>query len=90
MSWRENIDPTIRNHLELQIKESHKHKESYSEAIQPSNAQLWIAIANLSQQIHKLNSKINSIEKDIYELKIPESKRKEKKAYDLIESINQL
>ena len=90
MSWRKSVDNSIRNHLELQIKGTHKHKESYSDALQPSNAQLWIAIANLSKQIQNLNSRLINLEKDLHDLETPPPKRKQKQAYELVESINQL
>ena len=62
MSWREKVDRIIREHLEKQIKESSKHEESYSDAGNKANAQLWIAIANLSKRINDLSMKIKNLE----------------------------
>ncbi len=90
MRWRKKVDKTIQGHLELQIKESSKHKKAYRESYNPPNAQIWIAIANLSKQIHQLNSKINYLEKELYDAQLPEPKKKQKKAADLVESISQL
>ena len=65
MNWRKNIDPIIREHLESQIKESHRHKKAYSQARNKNTAQLWVAIANLSKEIFDLNLKIKFIEKTL-------------------------
>lgn len=89
-SWRNEIDEGIRSHLELQIKEASKYRKSYLKARDVSKAQLWCAVANLSKQIHQLNTKLTQIEKELYSEKQPPKKVKYKKAADLIESINQL
>ena len=68
MNWRKNVDPIIREHLESQIKESFRYKESYSQAKNKNNAQLWIAIANLSKQVFDLNLKVKFLEKTLREV----------------------
>ena len=62
MSWRDSIDKTIKQHLEVQIKESIKQKEAINKSKSPSNAQLWVAIANLSRQIFELEMKSKYLE----------------------------
>ena len=62
MSWRKSVPSSIKNHLEFQIKESSKYKPIYSKSKNPSNAQLWIAVSNLSRQIFDLNLKLNYLE----------------------------
>ena len=69
--WRNNVDKTIKDNLELQIKEASKHKDSYKKAKNPANAQLWVAIANLSRQIFDLNLKLNFLEKALQEIAKP-------------------
>ncbi len=66
--WREQINPIIKSHLETQIKETTAHKEAYSKAREPTKAQLWVAIANLSKQIFDLHLRIKVIEKGIQEM----------------------
>lgn len=61
-SWRENVDPLIKEHLEAQIRETTKHQSTYLQAKSPTNAQLWIAIANLSKQILSLSLKMKYLE----------------------------
>ena len=68
MNWRKNVDPIIREHLESQIKESFRYKKSYSKAKNKNNAQLWIAIANLSKQVFDLNLKVKFLEKTLREV----------------------
>lgn len=62
MSWRNKVEPILRNYLEIQINESSKYKSAYSLSKNPSNAQLWIAIANLAKQNFDLNLKIKILE----------------------------
>ncbi len=61
--WRDNVDKSIKDHLEQQIKATVPFKSSYSQAKNPSQAQLWVAIANISKQILDLNIKLNYIER---------------------------
>ena len=76
MTWKEKVDPTIRTHLGKQIAESMKDREAYESASSPSNAQLWIAIANLSKELFNLNLKINYIEKALKDLSKKKTKQK--------------
>jgi predicted ATP-dependent endonuclease of OLD family len=68
MSWRENVDPIIKSYLELQVKDTQQFKGAYSKAKEPSKAQLWIAIANLSKHIFSLEMKIKYLEKTLQEI----------------------
>lgn len=63
MSWRKEVDPLLKEHLEMQIRESHRHKEIYSKSGNKGDAQLWVAVANLSRQIFDLQLRIKSLEK---------------------------
>ncbi|MBI2109759.1 hypothetical protein HYT58_01140 [Candidatus Woesearchaeota archaeon] len=62
MGWRARVDAQLRNHLEKQIQETGKHRASYSQAKEPGNAQLWIAVANLSREIVDLSLKLKFLE----------------------------
>ncbi len=75
--WRNNVDKAIKDNLELQIKESAKHSNSYKKAKNPANAQLWIAVANLSRQIFDLNLKLNFLEKALQDIAKPKEEHKE-------------
>lgn len=59
--WRDKIDSTVKTHLEKQIEDSAKYKEDYNKAINPANAQLWIALANLSKQLSELGEKVGVV-----------------------------
>lgn len=65
MSWRKNVDPLLKEHLEMQIRESFHYKDSYLKSKNKGNAQLWIAIANLSKHISELNLRIKFLEKSL-------------------------
>ncbi len=67
VSWRDSVDKAIKTHLEAQINATTLHKESYNESKSPSNAQLWIAIANLSKQIMDLTIKNRFLENALRE-----------------------
>lgn len=75
MDWRDEINPIIKSHLETQIKETAAHKDAYSKAKEPTKAQLWIAIANLSKQIFDLHLRIKVLEKAMVDL-APQKKKK--------------
>ncbi len=69
-NWRVRLEEPVKKHLELQVRETFKHKRSYKSSKNPSNAQIWVGIANLSRQIFELNLRMNVLErsiKDIYE-----------------------
>ena len=61
-NWREQIDPTIRKHLEAMVKEVSKDKEAILQSDDPKIAQLWVSIANLQKQNFDLNMRIKMLE----------------------------
>ena len=67
-NWREKVDSNLRKYLERVIYETSKHKDSYKLASKPDNAQLWVAVANLSRQIVSLNSKLSYLENIVIEV----------------------
>ena len=68
MDWRLSLAPSVRAHLEKQISGTGQYKESYLRAKDPSNAQLWCAITNLSMELFNANVKIVFLEKALKEL----------------------
>ncbi len=79
-NWREKVDPMIKNHLEIQIKESMKNKEAIKESSNPANAQLWCAIANLSKQNFNLELRLKYLERLLREVLKSKTKSKKKQA----------
>ena len=76
-NWRKKIDPSIKDHLEIQIKESAKHRNVIELSENPTNAQLWVAIANLSKQLFDINLKITYLERALREsLSTPQKTKK--------------
>lgn len=63
MKWREKVDPILKHHLEKEIQETSLCKEAYTQAKDPSHAQLWCAISNLSKKIFDLNLKLTYLER---------------------------
>lgn len=93
-NWRETVDPSIRGYLEMQIREAGRHKNSYRLSDNPSNGQLWIAIANLSKQIFDINLKLNYLERALRDIsgskQTKEQKQAEKKTKRLVKSLKKL
>ena len=64
-NWRADIEESLRKHLEFQILEANRHSYAYNNSQSPSNAQLWVAIANLSKDIFETNLRIKFLEKAV-------------------------
>jgi len=77
MDWRDEINPIIKSHLETQIKETLPHKVAYGKAKEPTKAQLWVAVANLSRQIFDMHLRVKVLEKALADMK-PVKTKKEK------------
>lgn len=67
-SWRDTIDPMVRDHIEVLINESVKHRDSYKLAGNTANAQLWCALGLMQKQVFDLNLKIKFLEKVLKEI----------------------
>ena len=67
MTWRNKVDPIIKDHLEIQIKEASKNKKAIVSSGDPKIAQLWIAIANLSRQNFDLSLRVKYMERALRE-----------------------
>lgn len=87
MPWRKNVDPIIKEYLDLQVKESNKFKNAYSKAKNPANAQLWIAIANLSKHIFSLELKIKYLEGTMKDMNERLHTIAEKKPEDILKEL---
>ena len=68
MKWRLSLEPSVRAHLEKQISDTGKYKDSYFQAKDPSKAQLWCAVTNLSMQVFDLNVRLHYLEDMIKKL----------------------
>ena len=78
-NWKDNLDPVLKGHLEVLIKESCQFKKTYSEAANPINAQIWIVLANLSKQIFNMELKLNYLERTLQDLTYKNNSNKIKK-----------
>ncbi len=75
MDWRKRVDPLIKDHLELQVKESYREKKAYSKAKSKGDGQLWIAVANLSKQLFDLSLKVKFLEKALRDVNAKDKKK---------------
>lgn len=78
-NWRTQLEDPLRKHLELQIREVYKHRKAYELSNDPSKAQLWISLANLSKQLLETNLRINLLERNIKEKQIKKKIIKKKR-----------
>lgn len=84
--WREKVDPSIKDHLEMQIAEAAKHIDAYKESPNPKNAQLWCAIANLSKQISELSMRLKYLENAVKQA-LPKARIETQEDRDMIKSV---
>jgi len=63
MSWKDNLDPKLKEHFDELILEVVKEKEAYIEAKDPSKAQLWSAIAILNKKVSDLELELKRLDK---------------------------
>src|SRR3989344_3432443 len=87
MPWRKNVDPIIKDYLDLQVKEAAKFRSAYSKAKNQANAQLWIAIANMTKHMFNLELKIKYLEGTIRDLNERLLKTTEKKPEDVLKEL---
>ena len=58
MVWRKVLHPSLKPHLEHQIKETFRHRKVIRRSNDPKTAQLWVAIANLTKDIYEIKQKL--------------------------------
>ena len=58
MIWRKVLHPSLKPHLEHQIRETFKHRKVIRMSSDPKNAQLWVAIANISKDMAEIKQKL--------------------------------
>ena len=75
-NWRSKINPQLKKHLELQIKESAKNKRAIKSAKNKAISQLWCSIALLSKQNSELNLKFKYLEQALKDLKPQKQQQK--------------
>lgn len=56
MSWRKNLNKSLRWHLEQLIQESFLYRNQYEDADDKGRAQLWVALAILAKRISETES----------------------------------
>ena len=81
MAWKDKLDQSIKSHLEKQISKTVKDRDAYNKAPNPGNAQLWVAIANLSKELFDLNLKLDYLKKALINIgkEKPKATKKGKK-----------
>ena len=87
MAWRKNVDPIIKDYLDLQVRETTKFKQAYEKAKNKPNAQLWIAIANMTKHIFNLELKIKYLEGTIKDINEKLLQLTEKKPEDVLKEL---
>lgn len=63
MEWRDNLDPTVKEHFNELLKKVQSEKKAYASAKNISHAQLWSAMAVLMREISHLELRIKILER---------------------------
>ena len=84
MPWKKKLDKKTQENVTEQIRGTLKHKNAYKKAKDPSIAQLWIAVANLTQELQATQEKLKKLQ--------PKEKKKATKQNkkELLESLENL
>jgi len=61
--WQDKLDPTIKEHFDDLLKKVVKEKSAYSNANNPSKAQLWSALAVLTKEVSDLRLEVQRLQK---------------------------
>jgi len=67
MSWKDDLDPVLRDFLISLLKEVQKSKDAYIKAEDPAIAQIWVALAMLYRKILVLEREIEEIKGQLSE-----------------------
>jgi len=67
MSWRDDLDPVLKDFLISLLREVQKNKEAYMKAEDPAIAQIWVALAILYRKILLLEREIEEIKEKLFE-----------------------
>jgi len=67
MSWRDKLDPILKDFLNSLLKEVQKNKDAYMEAEDPSIAQIWVALSIIYRKLLLLEREIEEIKGKISE-----------------------
>jgi len=82
MDWKTLLNENLRKHLYFQLGEVNKNSKAFSKAKEPNRAQLWVAVANLSQLVSALNIRIKELEckldGDVLKKKVKKKSQKRK------------
>ena len=79
MDWKEKLDSKTRKHVEAHLRATFGSRDAIINSKDKKTAQLWVAIANLSEEILKLNMKIKFLEMVLKESIGKKNKKEEAK-----------
>jgi hypothetical protein len=69
-TWRDDVDPLLRDHLEIIISEAVKQRKAYRKAKKTANGQLWCAIAFLAKDNFELEQENKMLQKSVSDLNL--------------------
>ncbi len=95
MNWRDEINPAIKAHIEARIRQSAENRDAVLAARNPREAQLWIALGNMSREITEANLKLKYLEKALADTlqvkkKKTRSKKEQKEIDDVMKTLRRL
>ncbi|MFH1450822.1 MAG: hypothetical protein ABIF92_02475 [archaeon] len=91
-SWRNNLHPGLHSEINKLVHNTHNHRDAYKRTFDVKNAQLWVALAQLSKRItelenlagapgHSVTGAQNTIETEALTSRLAESQESEQEVH---------
>jgi len=58
-SWRQHLDANVHLELNKLVRNTHKHRHAYKKTFKVRDAQLWVALAQMSRRLSQLEGQLN-------------------------------
>jgi len=60
--WRQHLNNDIHTELNQLVKKTHKHRNAYKKTMKVGDAQLWVALAQMSKRLNSIEQQIGLTE----------------------------
>ena len=59
-SWRQHLDSNVHSELNKLVRNTHKHRNAYKKTLKVRDAQLWVALAQMSKRLGQLEDQLGT------------------------------
>jgi len=63
-SWRHHLDSNVHTELNKLVRNTHKHRNAYKKTLKVRDAQLWVALAQMSRRLSQMESQLGVQQSD--------------------------